>query len=152
MSSWPEEPRIPHVPPARSENSRPQAAIAFVAGYGQAWEAWDVDRFLGLFSDDIRYVVHPTEETVRGLPNLREYFHKEHHAQGDVSVRMGEPVIGEDHVAAEFWVRSTGPNGQATIAGCLIARLEEQSGLCSEFREYWFELPGHTAAYDGWAA
>mgnify|MGYP000989606399 CR=1 FL=1 len=126
------------------------AALAFVDGYGRAWEEWDVERFIGLFSEDVRYVVHPTEETVRGRDALREYTHAEHRAQGEVSVRMGTPVIARGHAAAEFWVRSRGSEGEVTITGCFIARLEEASGECSEFREYWFETPGHTEPADAW--
>lgn len=127
-----------------------EAAIAFVDGYGSTWEAWDLEGFTGLFTDDTRYVAHSTEETVSGAADLLEYVRKEQQAQGQVSVKMGQPVIGEDRVVAEFWVKSTGPDGEGTITGCFIARLEPETGKCSDFREYWFEIPGHFEAFEGW--
>jgi hypothetical protein len=71
-------------------------------------------------------------------------------AQGEVSVRMGTPVIDGDHVAAEFWVTATKGNEDAAIAGCFIARLDETNGLCTYFREYWLDMEGHIDAYKGW--
>jgi hypothetical protein len=126
-----------------------EMAVAFVDGYGRTWESWDVPRFVSLFSDDVVYVAHATRETVVGRTALASYLQKEAAEQGQVSVRMGNPVIDGDHVAAEFWVTATSAGEDATIAGCFIARLASD-GRCSFFREYWFDVEGHTSAYDGW--
>jgi hypothetical protein len=124
-------------------------AMAYVESYGRTWESWDVERFIALHSDDVVYVAHP-QETVAGREALRRYVHKEQIAQGAVSVRMGKPLIDADHVAAEFWVTATNGEDEASIAGCFIAQLDETSGLCTRFREYWFDLEGHIDAFDGW--
>ncbi len=126
-----------------------EAAGAFVESYGKTWEAWDVNGFVNLFSDAVVYVAHPTEETVAGKEALTDYVRKEESEQGSVSVKMGRPIIDGDHLAAEFWVTATNPEGEGTIAGCLIARLDAD-GRCAHFREYWFDLDGHTPAFDGW--
>ncbi len=126
-----------------------ESASAFVSGYGRTWESWDVAGFVGLFSDDVVYVAHP-EETVVGSEALRRYVRKEEAAQGAVSVRMGTPMIAGEQVMAEFWVNATNEGEQATIAGCLIARLEPEGGRCTHFREYWFDLAGHSGPYAGW--
>lgn len=128
-----------------------QSPVEFVEGYGRTWETWDVEGNLALFTDDVVYVVHATEETVVGREALRVYIAKEEAAMGKVSVRMGEPVVGQDRVAAEFWVTLTTEAGEeGTIAGCFIAELDPADGLCSHFREYWFEVEGHVPAYEGW--
>ena len=124
-------------------------AAAFVDGYGRAWESWDVSGFVELFSDDVVYVAHATEETVVGRTALASYLRKEAAEQGEVSVRMGSPVIEGDRVAAEFWVTATSGSEAATIAGCFVARLAPD-GRCGHFREYWFDVEGHTSAYEGW--
>ena len=126
-----------------------EKAAAFVEGYGRCWESWDVSRFVDLFSDEIVYVAHPTQETVVGKEALRRYLRKEAVEQGEVSVRMGEPVVEGDRVAAEFWVTATSQGETATITGCLIARLDSD-GRCGSFREYWFDEEGHTSAFEGW--
>jgi hypothetical protein len=124
-------------------------AAAFVDGYGRAWESWDVSGFVELFNDEVVYVAHATEETVVGRTALASYLRKEAAEQGEVSVRMGSPVIEGDRVAAEFWVTATSGSEAATIAGCFVARLA-QDGRCAHFREYWFDVEGHRSAYAGW--
>ena len=124
-------------------------AVAYVESYGRSWESWDVERFTALHSEDVVYVAHP-EETVVGREALRRYVHKEQTEQGMVSVRMGTPVIDGDRVAAEFWVTATNGDAEASIAGCFVAQLDETNGLCTRFREYWFDLDGRIDAFDGW--
>jgi len=126
-----------------------ETAAAFAEGYGRTWERWDEAGWVDLFSDDVVYVVHPTHETVVGRAALGPYFLKEAAEQGDVSVRMGAPVIDGDRVAAEFWVTSTSEDGPATLIGGFIARLASD-GRCTNFREYWFSVDGHAQAFDGW--
>jgi ketosteroid isomerase-like protein len=125
-----------------------ERAAAFVNGYGSTWERWDVDGFVDLFTANVVYVVHPTEETVLGRQALRVYFRKEEGQQGSVKVRMGKPIAAGDKVAAEFWV--IGAEEDLTIAGCFIARLDDADGRCSHFREYWFDLEGQFAPDEGW--
>ncbi|HEX3736880.1 MAG TPA: nuclear transport factor 2 family protein [Solirubrobacterales bacterium] len=125
----------------------------FVSRYAQAWERWDREDFLDLFTEDVVYVVHPTEETVEGHDALRAYFRKEERAQGPVEVRMGDPIALGGRVAAEFWVTSTMEAAEpVTIVGCLLARLDPGDGRCSHFREYWFEMAGRATPFTGWGA
>ena len=127
-----------------------ERAAAFVDGYGQAWESWDIAGFVALFSDEVVYVAHPTEETVLGREALRGYLRKEETEQGAVSVRMGKPIIDGNHVVAEFWVTRTNGDEEATLAGCFIAQLDPTDGRCKDFREYWFDTEGHASPYQGW--
>ena len=53
-----------------------ESAAAFVEGYGRAWESWDVSGFVGLFSDEVVYVAHPTQETVVGKRRWRPTFER----------------------------------------------------------------------------
>jgi ketosteroid isomerase-like protein len=126
-----------------------EKATAYVESYGQTWESWDIERFVALHSEDVVYVAHPHERVV-GQEALRRYVLKEKTAQGEVSVRMGKPVIDGDHVAAEFWVTAARGAEQAAIAGCLVAQLDETDGRCTHFREYWFDMEGYANAYEGW--
>ena len=126
-----------------------EIATAFVEGYRRTWESWDVEGFVDLFSDRIVYVAHP-QETVEGRDALRRYLRKEEEEQGSVSVRMGKALVEGDHVMVEFWVAATNRAEEATIAGCLIAQLDESDGRCTHFREYWFDMEGNIPAFDGW--
>ncbi len=126
-----------------------QNGVSFVEGYGRTWENWDFDGFLDLFSDDVVYVAHATEETVVGRTALSSYIRKEAEDQGQASVRIGGPVIEGDHVAVEFWVTRTNQGEDWTTAGCFVAQLGSD-GRCTFFREYWFDVEGHTGPYAGW--
>jgi hypothetical protein len=128
--------------------ARPELAVAFVEKYGQTWESWDVDAFLDLFSEEVVYVAHPTEETVLGKEALGVYLRKEQGEQGEVRVTMGNPIVDGDRVAAEFWVTAVNQGREATIAGCLLAQLDAD-GRCGRFFEYWFDVEGHVAAPSG---
>jgi ketosteroid isomerase-like protein len=127
----------------------PRSAAAFVEAYGLRWESWDVEAFVEIFSEDVVYVAHP-EEIVVGREALRRYLEKEAGAQGEVSVQMGKPLVDGDQVIGEFWVQATNDGENASIAGCLIARLDGPGGPCTHFREYWFDLEGHKDPFDGW--
>jgi ketosteroid isomerase-like protein len=124
-------------------------AVAFVQAYGRAWEEWDYRGFVDLFTDDVVYVAHATDKRVVGRAELADYIQEEADDQGDARVRMGRPVIDGDRVAAEFWVTRSNEGQDWTTAGCLIARLGPD-GRCSFFREYWFDVQGHSNAYRGW--
>jgi ketosteroid isomerase-like protein len=126
-----------------------ERAAAFVEAYGHAWEKWDFSAFVDLFSDDVVYVAHATQEKVIGRAALARYIRKEAADQGQASVRMGRPIIDGDHVAAEFWVTRANEGENWTTAGCFISRLGAD-GRCTFFREYWFDVEGHVSAYDGW--
>ena len=131
------------------ENVSREQALAFAEAYRRTWESWDFTGFVDLFSDDVVYVAHATQETVVGRAALASYIRKEAADQGQASVRMGSPLVDSDHVAAEFWVTRTNEGDNWTTAGCFIARLGP-NGRCTFFREYWFDVEGHTGAYDGW--
>jgi hypothetical protein len=120
----------------------------FITDYGRHWQAWKIEASVGLFSDDVLYVAHP-DEVVVGSEDLGRYLEKEQAEQGEVLVRMGRPLVDADQVMAEFWVTATAEGEEASIAGCLIARLDD-SGCCTHFREYWFDLEGHRQPFDGW--
>jgi ketosteroid isomerase-like protein len=131
------------------ENVSREQALAFAEAYRRTWESWDFTGFVDLFSDDVVYVAHATQETVVGRAALASYIRKEAADQGQASVRMGSPLVDSDHVAAEFWVTRTNEGDHWTTAGCFIARLGP-NGRCTFFREYWFDVEGHIRAYDGW--
>jgi ketosteroid isomerase-like protein len=125
-------------------------ATAFVDGYGRTWQSWDIAGFVELFSSDVVYIDHQTEERVVGSEALATYLRKEETEQGAVGVRMGKPIVDGDHVVAEFWTTRTNRAEEATLAGCFIAQLNPADGRCTHFREYWYDTDGHADPYEGW--
>ena len=124
-------------------------AVAFVERYGRTWQAWDFEGFADLFTDDVVYVEHPTDETVVGREQILDYIRRERAAEGVADVRMGTPIIGDDHVVAEFWTVMTNREERGTLIGCFIAQLDE-AGRCCHFRQYWHEVDRHVAPYREW--
>jgi ketosteroid isomerase-like protein len=129
-------------------------AHAFVEAYGRTWEAWDLDGFVELFSDDVVYVEHPVDETVVGRVEMERYIRKEQAEQGIARVRMGTPIVEGNRAVGEFWVVMSNREGQAesTLAGCFIATIDPDDGRCTHFRQYWFELDGRVAPFAGWGS
>jgi ketosteroid isomerase-like protein len=118
--------------------SRDQAA-RFVEAYGQTWENWDLDGFVDLFTEDVIYVEHPTDETIVGREQMQAYIRNEHEYQGVAAVQMGIPLVDGCQVAAEFWATMTNADAlKRSLIGCFIARLDPTDGRCAHFRRYWF--------------
>ena len=69
-------------------------AVGFVEGYGRTWENWDFDGFVALFTDDVVYVEHPTDETVVGRDQMQAYIRAEYDDQGVATVQMGRADSG----------------------------------------------------------
>src|SRR5271157_5981070 len=117
-----------------------EMARAFVEGYGRTWQQWDLAGFVDLFSDDVVYVEHPTDETVVGRDEMWRYIRKEHEEQGTASVRVGRPIVEGNRVVGEFWAAMSNRAGEdpGTLTGCFIAHLDPDSGRCRHFRQYWF--------------
>ncbi len=121
------------------------AAADWARAYGSTWAAWDIAGFLDLFSEDVVYLEHPTGEAVVGRAALDAYVREEEREQGDVTVRIGSPVVDGNRVAGEFW--AAGEDG--AIAGGFIALLDA-TGRCTMFREYWFEIEEGAEPPEGW--
>ena len=126
-----------------------ERAAAFVERYGRTWESGEQSGFVDLFSDEVVYVAHATEETVVGREALTGYIRKEDADLQGATVRMGTPVIDGNRVAAEFWVTRTNAGEEWTTVGGFVARLAPD-GRCDFFREYWFDVEGHAIPYEGW--
>ena len=85
-----------------------------------------------------------------GRDQLLDYIRREHEAEGVASVRMGTPVVEGDHVVGEFWTTMSKPGEIATLIGCFIAKLDEPTGRCHHFRQYWHEVDERVTPYEGW--
>ena len=127
-----------------------EKGVAFVEGYGRTWQAWDFEGFADLFTDDVVYVEHPTDETVVGREQILDYIRRERTAEGSASVRMGSAIVEGDRVVGEFWTTMSKRSEQSTLIGCFVAHLEAETGRCRHFRQYWHEIPGHSLPYPGW--
>jgi ketosteroid isomerase-like protein len=132
--------------------SRDQAA-RFVEAYGTTWEEWDFEGFVNLFTDDVVYVEHPTDETVIGREQMQAYIRDEREFQGDANVQMGSPIVEGCQVVAEFWATMRkADEPDRSLIGCFIARLDPADGRCTHFRQYWFVTEAHAKPFAMWGS
>ena len=115
----------------------------------RAWPAKDVDAIVALYSDEVPYRALVFREPDRGLAGVRRYLEENFGVEHEIECRFGEPVVGGDRAAVEWWA-SWIENGQPlTLAGATFLRFDED-GLVVDHRDYWNEVPRREPPFAGW--
>jgi ketosteroid isomerase-like protein len=115
----------------------------WLAAYGAAWEAFDGDGWVALFTDDAEYHEDPFGAPLVGHNALRAYLLEAAASQRDVEFTVerhwasGATVLAVWH--ATFTRRASGEF--VRLAGFLTAEVA-QDGRVSRFREWWHAAPG----------
>jgi hypothetical protein len=118
-----------------------EEAGAWLEGYRLAWEGADVRGVLELFTTDARYRSHPLRPAHTGHDGVADYWARATADQRDVRVRLGDPVVDGDRVAAEWWTTMVAEGGPVTLAGCLLLTFAAD-GRCRDLHECWHEAGG----------
>ena len=105
-------------------------------GYRRAWEQADTPAVLGLFTSDARYRSHPLRPAHTGHDGVAAYWDQATADQQDVLVRLGDPVVDGDRVAAEWWTTMVADGDPVTLVGCLLLAFAAD-GRCRDLRECW---------------
>jgi ketosteroid isomerase-like protein len=117
----------------------------WLEGYGAAWEAFDGDAWVALFTDDAEYHEDPFGSPLVGHNALRAYMLDAAESQRDVEFTVeqhwvsGSTVLAAWHVS--FTRRSTGR--LVRMAGFLTAEVGSD-GRASRFREWTRYAPDAT--------
>jgi hypothetical protein len=115
----------------------------------RAWPTKDVDAIVALYSDDVLYRALVFREPDVGRGGVRRYLEENFGVEEDVECRFGEPVVGGDRAAVEWWA-SWMENGELlTLAGSTFLRFDA-GGLVVDHRDYWNEVKRREAPFDGW--
>lgn len=109
--------------------------------YRRAWEQADAQAAARLFTDDATYRSNIYEPPHEGRDGVTAYWSWVTAAQSRVRVRMGAPLVEGDRADVEFWTTMDVEGSPVTLAGCLLLRFDD-SGLCSQLREYWNFVDG----------
>ncbi len=112
-------------------------ASEWVAAYGKAWNERDADLAASIFAEQSAYYDHLLQPPHVGREGVAEYWRTVTASQSEVNCLMGEPIVMGNRFAVEFWTRMKADGADATVAGCMLMRLDGE-GLCEELREYWF--------------
>ena len=106
--------------------------------YGQAWETFDGDAWVGLFTDDAEYHVDPFGSPLVGHNALRAYLLDATASERDSEFTIERHwVSGETILAAWHSTAVESPSGDRTRkAGFLTAEVASD-GRISRFRQWW---------------
>ena len=127
------------------------SAQAWLDRYVLAWESYDPDDVLALFSEDVAYRYHPYDDPIVGRPAVVESWLGED-ATGNASSR--DPagtyeaeytpiaVDGDTVVATGTSRYREQPGGPIVrvYENCFIMRFDDE-GRCREFTEYYIRRP-----------
>jgi ketosteroid isomerase-like protein len=121
------------------------AAHDLLDAYGRAWETFDGDAWVGLFTDDAVYREDPFEAPLVGHLALRAYLGDAARSQRDVEFTVERHwVVGPTVLAAwhaSFTRRST--NEHVRLAGFMTLEMAPD-GRIERFREWWHRREGAT--------
>ena len=113
-----------------------------------AWRHRDPKAAANLFTSQAIYRYHPFQPSLRGRPEITEYWAAATEHQSEIEVTFGDPVVDGDRVAVEWWSVMSDGGRPATETGGLFLRFED--GRCSELREYWNLSQEAVAVPEGW--
>jgi ketosteroid isomerase-like protein len=115
----------------------------------RAWPTKDVDAIVALYSDAVLYRALVYREPDVGRAGVRRYLEENFGVEEDIECRFGEPVVGGDRAAVEWWA-SWMENGELlTLAGSTFLRFDA-GGLVVDHRDYWNEVKRREPPFDGW--
>ncbi len=114
------------------------AAGDLVEAYARAWETFDGDAWVALFSEDVEYHEDPFEPPLVGHNAVRAYLLSAAEAQEQLEVTVerhwavGTTVLASWH--ASFVRRPT--RARVRVAGIMTFEIDDASRI-QRFREWW---------------
>ena len=114
------------------------AARAWVDAWERAWPTGDPKPLAEVYAADAIFYSHPFREHQPPLDYAAWAFAD----QAAAKCRFGEPVVGSDRAAVDWWATVTTHDGSdETIAGTSLLRFDEH-GLVVEQRDVWASEEG----------
>jgi uncharacterized protein (TIGR02246 family) len=113
-------------------------AAELLDAYGAAWQAFDGDAWVALFTEDAVYVEHPFEPPLTGHNAIRAYLLDAARTQSEVEFTVERHWVSGDTVLAAWhasFVR-TATGARVRIAGFMTLEIAPD-GRVSRFREWW---------------
>jgi len=109
------------------------AARRWADVWSRAWPAADAGAIAALYAPDAVFYSHP----FRARQPPREYVESVFAEQAEAECRFGEPLVGADRAAVDWWGVITSTDGSVeTVAGTSLLRFDAD-GLVIEQRDAW---------------
>ena len=115
----------------------------------RAWPAKDVDAIVALYSDEVPYRALVFREPDLGLAGVRRYLEENFGIEEEVECRFGEPVVGGDRAAVEWWASWIENGEPLTLGGSTFLRFGAD-GLVVDHRDYWNEVNRREPPFEVW--
>jgi ketosteroid isomerase-like protein len=106
----------------------------WLSRYATAWEKRDPDAAAELFTEDSWYRRDIFGSPHEGREGVHRYWQGTR-SQSDVHVQIGEPLLLESTVIAEWWTTMVSDGVKETVPGVLLLRFAPD-GRCRRLREY----------------
>lgn len=127
------------------------AAKRWIDAWSTGWKEHDVDRIVALYADDAVFVSAPFREPKLGPDGVREYVEWAFSEEDKVECWFGEPVVGTERVAVEYWAVITYQGKEQTLSGVGLIRFGED-GRVREQRDHWHMEDGRRELPSGWGS
>ena len=126
-----------------------EAAGRWAGVWERAWPTRDVEAIVALYAPDTRYRALVLREPELGVDGVRAYLERIFGEEGSIECRFGEPVVGGDRAAVEWWSSWIEAGSPLTMAGVTILRFDAE-GLVVDHRDYWNQSDRREPPFDGW--
>ncbi|MGI8999445.1 MAG: nuclear transport factor 2 family protein [Candidatus Limnocylindria bacterium] len=126
-----------------------EAAQRWAVTWQRAWEALDVEAIVALYATDVAFSSQPFRDAYRGRDGVRAYVSGAFADESGVRAWFGEPVVGGDRAAVEWWAALREVDVEVTLAGTSVLRFDVD-GLVTEQRDAWNMIAGRQEPPAGW--
>jgi hypothetical protein len=99
------------------------AAQRWADTWKRAWEAQDTEAIVELYHPDVVFSTQPFREPYLRRAGVREYVSQAFSEEEEVRVWVGEPVVGADRAAIEWWAALRENGVEITLAGTSVLAL-----------------------------
>ena len=115
----------------------------------RAWPARDVEAIVSLYAEPALYRALIFREPEAGPASVRRYLTENFGIEEDIECWFGEPIVGGDRAAVEWWATWIEGGTRLTLAGTTILRFDSD-GLVVDHRDYWNQVDRREEPYRGW--
>ncbi len=124
-------------------------AVRWSDTWQRCWQSADVDPIVDLYAPDAEFWSEPFREVYRGREGVREYVISAFADESAVRAWFGDPVVGRNRVAVQWWAAMVESKKEVTIVGTSFLRFDAR-GLVAEQRDTWNICPGRREPTLGW--
>lgn len=127
------------------------AAARWASVWRSGWEAGEPDPIVALYAPAARVWIEAFRTPARGPDGVRAYLAPVFADERAVRAWFGEPIVGGDRVAVEWWAALEEGGRPITLAGVSVLRFDAE-GLVIEQRDSWNRAEGRRQPGSRWGA